>query len=603
MRSSVRSILMLTFVLLFSVNSLFARVNVSNTFIRVNQVGYLLEDGKQAIAFSTSDLAGKKFQVVTAEKGKRASKRLKIPASSGTYGDFGFHHILDFSSIDKPGRYKIQIRGTKIESLPINIGNDVYAEAHEITLDYIRQQRCGYNPFYNEVCHKRDGKSAYGPMPDGTYVDVSGGWHDAGDHLRYLLTSSNTVCRMLMAYRENPTVFDDEHNALGQIGSNGIPDILDESRWGLEWMLRMHPETDQLFHQVADDRDHIGFKMPFLDSADYDWGKGSYRTAYFATGEPQGLGKHQNTSTGLANLAGRYAVAMSMASQIWGTELEDPAFAMTCLKAGKEVYAMGLKQPGCQEGTPNRAPYRYHEVTWTDDMEWGAAELYRVTGEDQYLADAKRFARQTGPDPWMGADTARHYEFYPFMNMGHYSLFDQVDASFQDTLIAFYRRSIEAVSQRAGSFAYGFGTPFIWCSNNLASAFVNQCMLYEKMSGDRSYHQLMLNHRDWLLGRNPWGVSQFVGIPSSGGVTPLYPHAAATLDWHEPINGGLNDGPVYGAIYRQLKGIKLSKPDELAPFQSSWVVFHDDVWDYSTNEPTLDGTAEALFFLALHAKP
>ncbi|MCF7904870.1 MAG: glycoside hydrolase family 9 protein, partial [Candidatus Marinimicrobia bacterium] len=321
----------------------------------------------------------------------------------------------------------------------------------------------------------------------------------------------------------------------------------------------------------------------------------------YATGEPQGLGKYQNTSTGIANLAGRYAAAMSMAAQIWESELADPDFVDQCLQAGEEVYQMGLQQPGCQEGTPNRAPYRYHEVTWADDMEWGAAELYRITTETQYLKDAKRFARLAGSDPWMGADTARHYEFYPFMNMGHYALFDLTDESFQDTLIAYYRTGIEAVGKRAQQFVYGFGAPFIWCSNNLASAFVNQVLLYEKMSGDRSYQQLMANHRDWLLGRNPWGVSQFVGIPSSGGITPLYPHATATLQWPDPINGGLNDGPVYGNIFKLLKGIRLSKEDELKPFQSDLVVYHDDVWDYSTNEPTLDGTAEALFFLALHA--
>lgn len=576
--------------------------DLADIYLRVNQLGYLEQDVKLGMLFSKLPLENKKFFLVKDSNGRRAMRARPIQTILGSYGQFEHHYLMDFTDFQKPGRYRLKIKGSELESLPFNIGDDAYSTAHVTALDYIRQQRCGYNPFYNEVCHKKDGKTAYGPMPDGTYVDVSGGWHDAGDHLRYLMTSSNTVCRLLLAYQENPHVFGDHYNALGQAGSNAIPDVLDEARWGLEWMLRMHPESDQLFHQVADDRDHTGFKLPFLDSADYGWGPGTYRTAYFATGAPQGLGKYQNTSTGIANLAGRYAAAMGMAYQIWKDVVKDANFANECLEAGKEVYEMGLKQPGHQEGTPNRAPYRYHEVTWTDDMEWGASELYKSTGETNYLADAKKYARLAGPDPWMGADTARHYEFYPFMNMGHYSLFKIADQAFQDTLIGYYKAGIEAVAKRAENFAYGFGTPFIWCSNNLASAFVNQCLLYEKMSGDRSYHTLMANHRDWILGRNPWGVSQIVGVPAQGGVTPLYPHAAATLVWDHPINGGLNDGPVYGNIFRSLKGIKLSKPDELAAFQSDLVVFHDDVWDYSTNEPTLDGTAEALFFLALHAK-
>jgi len=264
---------------------------------------------------------------------------------------------------------------------------------------------------------------------------------------------------------------------------------------------------------------------------------------------------------------------------------------------------MGLRQPGGQKGTPCRAPYRYHDVTWADDMEWGAAELYRVTGISTYLEEAKQFARLAAVDPWMGDDSARHYEFYPFMNMGHYALFDQVNPALQDTLIEYYRTAIEKVAQKANNFVFGIGFPFIWCSNNLAAAFINQVLLYEKMSGDQTYHQLMLNHRDWLLGRNPWGVSQFIGIPSAGGVTPQYPHTAVTLEWDHPIDGGLNDGPVYTAIYNSLQGIRLSRPDPYAAFQSELVVYHDDIWDYSTNEPTLDGTAEALFFLTMFSAP
>ncbi|MBC8400171.1 MAG: glycoside hydrolase family 9 protein [Candidatus Marinimicrobia bacterium] len=580
-----------------------SQVLLDSIYFRLNQIGYLPEEPKQVIVFSNTLLENRNFYLIEVTTGDEILGPYRVGGSIGQHDKFNFHHLLDFTRLTKTGRYKIRIDGASQKSLPFTIGSSIYASAHEICLSYIRQQRCGYNPFFDKYCHQQDGKTMYGPMPDSTHIDVTGGWHDAGDHLRYLLTSGNTVCRLLLAYRENKLIFTDQVNNLGQEGSNGIPDILDEAKWGLDWMLKMHQEPEQLFHQVADDRDHIGFKLPFADSADYGWGPGSFRVVYYATGQPQGLGKYQNTSTGIANLAGRYAAAMAMAYTIWQDDLNQPVFAQRCLQAGKEVFNMGLQQTGCQEGTPSRAPYRYHEITWADDMEWGAAELYRVTGEPHFLDAAKRYAIQAGPDPWMGADSARHYEFYPFMNMGHYALFDQVDPAFQDTLIEFYRIGIERVAERASNFAYGIGIPFIWCSNNLVAAFVNQCLLYEKMSGDETYHQLVLNHRDWLLGRNPWGVSQFVGIPAEGGVTPQYPHTAVTIEWDQPINGGLNDGPVYTKIYQSLKGIRLSRPDPYAAFQSDLVVYHDDIWDYSTNEPTLDGTAEALFFLTMFASP
>ena len=67
---------------------------------------------------------------------------------------------------------------------------------------------------------------------------------------------------------------------------------------------------------------------------------------------------------------------------------------------------------------------------------------------------------------------------------------------------------------------------------------------------------------------------------------------------HRPIRGAMNDGPVYASIFNSLKGVSLQRPDPFAPFQSDLVVYHDDFWDYATNEPTLDGTAEALYWLA-----
>ena len=567
-------------------------------YLRANQLGYLPQETKTAIAFSEQEFARAEFELRDAASDKRVWGPHTVGKMTGAFGNFDFHYHLDFSDFREPGRYYLKIKGKPFRSLPFTIAEDAYAEAHATILFYLRQQRCGYNPFLDEACHRKDGRTMYGPMPDSSYVDVSGGWHDAADDLRYLLTSGNTVGRLLASYRANPGKFTDRVNRLGQDGANGIPDILDEAKWGLDWMHKMHPRPDQLFHQVADDRDHIGFKFPYADSSDYGWGPESYRVVYYASGQPQGLGKHQNTSTGIANLAGRFAAAMAMAYEIWRDDFQDTVYAAQCLQAAEEVYYMGLKQPGCQEGTLHMARYRYYENTWADDMEWGAAELYRVTQKPHYLREARKFAQMIQTQSWMGADTAWHYELYPFMNMGHYALWAVADEALRDTLVRYYRAQIEAVEQRAAENPYAVGHPFIWCSNNLAAAFVTQCLLYEEMTGDRQYHGLMQAHRDWLLGRNPWGVSQFVGIPAEGGQTPQFPHSSLFYMTGRQINGGLNDGPVYGSIFKMLRGLRLSREDPYAAFQSDRVVYHDDIGDYSTNEPTLDGTAESSFWLA-----
>ena len=217
-------------------------------------------------------------------------------------------------------------------------------------------------------------------------LDARGGWHDAGDLLKYLLTSGNATAQMLLAYELGERRSEDRDqkaagpsdlrplasdfcNALGQPDTNGIPDILDEARWGLEWMLKLHPAPDQLYHQVADDRDHAGWRLPQNETVDYGWGKGGARVVYFADGQPQGLKQFKSASTGVANLVGRYAAAMALAYQIWKDDPQQKDFAARCLQAGKEVYELGRLKEGVQQGNSYGSPYRYEETTWADDME------------------------------------------------------------------------------------------------------------------------------------------------------------------------------------------------------------------------------------------
>jgi hypothetical protein len=87
------------------------------------------------------------------------------------------------------------------------------------------------------------------------------------------------------------------------------------------------------------------------------------------------------------------------------------------------------------------------------------------------------------------------------------------------------------------------------------------------------------------------------GLPAHGD-TPVDPHSSLTVLNNFPLDGGLVDGPVSGYIYNSLLGIALADADEYEPFQSRLAVYHDDHGDYSTNEPTMDGTASLIYLLA-----
>jgi endoglucanase len=570
-------------------------------YLRVNQVGYLDHDAKVAVAFAHAQVDGE-FAVVDHVTGNNIASGKIAPLSCQGWGTFAYYYQLDFSQVETPGRYFLRLEKTGDRSSIFQIGKDAYGTYQADLLAFMRQQRCGYNPFLDMSCHQRDGRTAYGPRPAATIIDVSGGWHDAGDQLKYMITSSNATARMLLAYELEPGKFGDLVDARGQPAANGIPDILDEAKWGLDWMHKMHPGPNELYHQIADDRDHSGWKWPNQDNSDYGWGPNSYRVVYHADGKPQGLKQYQSQATGIANLAGRYAAAMAIGYRIWKRDLDDPTFADKCLQAAVEVYQLGQAAEGFQQGNSYKAPYRYMEDTWADDMEWGAAELYRATGNQAYLNDARGYATIIGSTSWMPHETAGHYQYYPFVNVGHFALYPHVDDDFQEQLASYYRAGIEATLKRGLRNPYRIGVPFIWCSNNLAVALITQIILYEELTGDLRYHDFMLAQRDWLFGRNPWGTSMFTGIPRNG----EYPLDVHTSVWHltrKMVPGGLVDGPVYARVYGNLKGIAMNEPDEFANFQNKHVVYHDDIGDYSTNEPTMDGTAGAILMLGYFGAP
>ena len=88
-----------------------------------------------------------------------------------------------------------------------------------------------------------------------------------------------------------------------------------------------------------------------------------------------------------------------------------------------------------------------------------------------------------------------------------------------------------------------------------------------------------------------------IGMPESG-LFPKDPHSSLSHSYQIPLSGGLIDGPVKKSIFESLIGVELSKPDANDRLQTDWAVYHDDYADYSTNEPTMDGTASLMYLLS-----
>jgi len=551
-------------------------------WIRINQLGYTPAGVKVAVWCSKEDKTIKTFQLIDA-KTKKIAFNSSAGKAFGTYGPFTETYRLNFTSFQKPGRYYLQVGSTK--SPEFEIGNDVYKGAADFCLRYMRQQRTGFNPFLKDSCHTRDGYTLYGPMKDSTHIDVVGGWHDASDYLQYSTTSANATWHLLAAYRDFQKVFTDEKQANGLDGKNGIADVLDEAKWGLDWLLKMHPKEDWLFNQIADDRDHISMRIPKLDS---QYKRGYERPVYFINGEPQQRGKFMNNTTGTSSTAAKFTSAFALGSHIYRNI--DKAYSDNLNRKIASAYAFAQRKPGVTQTVSVLSPYIYAEDNWVDDMELAAAS-------QKLSSDAFAYAQQERITPWLGTDTAKHYQWYPFINLGHYELAKQLRGARRDTIIGYYKQGIEAVWNKAKTNAFYRGIPFIWCSNNLTTSFAIQCYWYKQLTKSNQFDELEQANIDWLFGCNPWGTSMVYGLPSWGD-TPVDPHSAFTHLKNYPIDGGLVDGPVYGSIYNNLIGIRLYNGDEYAPFQSNLAVYHDDYGDYSTNEPTMDGTASLIYLLA-----
>ena len=565
-------------------------------WIRVNQLGYLPDARKVAVFMSEEPMSVDRFELKDAFTHATVLTFNSVK-SAGKYGKMSSTYRLNFTAFEGVGSF--YLAAGKATSPVFRINAHVYDGTADFLLTYMRQQRCGYNPWLKDSCHLHDGYMVYHPTRSGEHVDVTGGWHDATDYLQYTATSSNAIYQMMLAYQQNPQSFGDAFKANGMPGANGIPDIVDEIKWGLDWLNRMNPEKGMMFNQIADDRDHAGFRLPTRDSVDYGWGKGTGRPVYFCTGEQQGLLRHKNRATGIASTAGKFASCFALGSKV----LADfyPDFARQIGEKAADAFEHGVQHPGACQTAPGTAPYFYEEDNWTDDMQLAAAELYRKTGDEKYMKQAVNYGRMEPVTPWMGADSARHYQWYPFINVGHYLLSNSPDKRVGDEFKRNLRTGIERVFEKAQTNPFLNGIPYIWCSNNLVSALVTQCRLYRESTDDVRYEEMEAALRDWLFGCNPWGTSMIVGLPSWGD-TPEYPHSTYVTAGIGNTPGGLVDGPVYGAIFNGLLGVKITEPDVYAPFQSDLVVYHDDVSDYSTNEPTMDGTASLTYYLSAMQK-
>lgn len=579
-------------------------------WIRINQLGYLPNAKKKAVLLSESPQNIKQFTIHDALTNQELGAFSSV-ISRGEFQLFKSTYILDFSKFNIQGAF--YIKAGLIYSPTIFINKNVFLGSADFVLNYIRKQRYENIPSIKSQSEnvlnleeqkpveqeRKNSKSSRKSIKNtlnepSKFVNLSGGWHENSDNVQFGSTTATAIYQLLFAYLQNPASFADKHDATGKEDSNGIPDILDEAKWGLDWLLKMAPGKEILYHQVGDNGEMDNDKLFYDDKIENSLGTGNYRTAYLATGKPQGLLRTKNHSNGIASIAGKYSSAFALGSQLLAKYY--PVFADSLTSKAVETYKLGKKYPGVCQSVQGKSLVYYEEDNWTDDMELAAVTLFRTTYDSNYLKDATQFGRMEPVSPWMCSDTMHHYQWYPFVNLGHYLLANLENPRFQKEFLENLRDGIHRMSLYAENNPFNVGVPLVLNSDNLAVALASQCRLYRTLTNDSTYIDMENGLIDWLFGRNPWGKGFIAGLPKFGD-TPSNPNGASQKN-HLQFSGALVNGPVQKSVYTNVAGNNASKTDLYERFQSDWAVYHDDKTDFVTNQPTLDGTASLSYLLA-----
>jgi endoglucanase len=515
-------------------------------YIRFNQLGYLPGDIKSAVILSNYKLDGKQITIVDPRKNEKVFTS-SFGLSKGVYGNFNFSYIIDFSSLITKGDYYFQYAQQKSHAFKID--ENVYNGIADTLLEFFKVQRCGYtNPLMHAVCHVSDaGSLIYGKKIIDKRLDVTGGWHDAGDYVKIMNTTAFSTYMLLFSYDFNPAKFSIDKN------SNNVPDILEEAKVGLDWMLRAYFDKNKLITQVQNTKDHdVGWRMPENDPIGFD------RPAYV------GIGK---------NLIGIYSATMALAARIWKDKLNTPEFAGQCLGAAQNIYSIYKNVPNV-DSTGSGV---YLDKNYEGKMALGAVELYLTTNKVSYLNEATIFADSARSDFW--------WSWGNINSLAHYRL-----AKFFPKYSDYIMKNLAEFNRKKNDNLFGKGVSLSWGTNVTLLGITLQNILYNKLHNGMKYDSVSVFARDFILGRNSWGISFLSGFGKN--TTKNLHHQISFLKGRLP--GGFAAGPAIKDFVDKAK-IPFDMPDKYAKFQTDDSYYRDDRSDYITNEPTITGNATAIF--------
>jgi endoglucanase len=548
--------------------------------VRVNQVGYLPQYHKIATVKSNAK-EPLEWQIVDASGKVVASGKTKPFGEDKAAGELA--HTLDFSSFRTPGKgYKLLVG--RDQSAPFAIGADIYHKLQYDALAFFYHQRSGVPiempyaggpQWARPPGHVGDKNVACAPGTCDYSLDVSGGWYDAGDHGKYVVNAGISVWTLQNEYERAKYL----GKNIGELGDgkmnipenkNGKPDILDEARFEIEWMLKMQVPQGKPHAGMAHQRMHSETWTPIPTRPDQDAVKRYLRKVATAA---------------TLNLS----ASAAQAARLW-KDL-DPAFAKKCLDAAEVAWKAAKKEPNVVAEGMGEGGGAYGDSDFTDEFYWAAAELFITTGNAEYRNEYEGLPVHGAMNINAGGGSASmswdHVE-----TLGKISLAivpSKLDKAKVDEL---RKQILGAANTYLGYIEKrAYRVPLVelqyaWGSNSFIMNDMIILGLAFDLSKDVKYVNGVVDSMDYILGRNPKVKSYVSGYGTRALENPHHRFWAHQKDPKLPSAppGAVSGGPNSNVQDPYAKSIGL-------PGCAGETCYVDHIESWSTNEVAINWNA------------
>ena len=518
--------------------------------VTVNQIGYQTTDIKTVIVKSREETT---FSVINADTNESVYEGTFGDAVYDTGSNLGVQRG-DFSEVTTPGTYYVSC--STGDTYTFVIADDAYADVYKDVVLMLYKQRCGTEvteeiagDFAHEACHTGLA-TVYGTDEQ---VDVTGGWHDAGDYGRYVVPGAKTIKDLFLTYEDCNATSDE----LGIPESgNGIPDILDEAKWELDWMLKMQTADGSVYHKVT--CANFPETVPAVEETDELI---LAPVSFAATAD--------------------FAAVMAEASVIYADY--DSDFAAKCKEA---AYNAWLYMDAQEKATGFKNPVdivtgEYPDTTLNDEYLWAATELY-LAGYTELEEDVRYWMDYNGKTGFGWQQIAS----YAYVDLALYG--DEAISDVSEAAKTTFMESVDKMVEKSEKTGYYTGiTSYPWGSNMTIINDGVALMLATKITGDDSYATLAQQKLDYVLGNNPLGYCFVTGY---GTVSPVNPHHRPSQYLGQPMVGMLIGGADSNLEDPYAKAVLFD--------QAPAMCYVDNVQSYSCNEIAIYWNSPLIYMLA-----